>query len=267
MTAERTGVDLEIVEAGEPSAAHPAPLLFVHGAWNGAWVWERNFLPYFAERGFHAVALSLRGHGASPAPAGLHAATIADYADDVAAVAAQLGRAPVLIGHSMGGMVVQKYLQTRPAPAAVLLGSMPPRGGLAAGLRWARAHPWHFAKISLTGASLRYVNTPALARERFFSPDTPEQIVVDYAARLTEESRRVGASSVTARVRPHRVSAPMLVLGAEHDGATSAAEVRATARAYGSTAEFFAMGHAMMCEPDWAAVAGRIENWLTGRGL
>jgi hypothetical protein len=41
------------------------------------------------------------------------------------------------------------------------------------------------------------------------------------------------------------------------------AEVRATARAYRTDAEFFAdMGHNMMLEPGWAAVAERIDAWL-----
>ena len=47
---------------GEP---RPTPLLFVHGADCATWVWVRHFLPFFADRGYEAHALSLRGHGAS----------------------------------------------------------------------------------------------------------------------------------------------------------------------------------------------------------
>jgi pimeloyl-ACP methyl ester carboxylesterase len=47
---------------GEP---RPTPLLFVHGAYCAAWVWDRHFLPFFADRDYEAHALSLRGHGAS----------------------------------------------------------------------------------------------------------------------------------------------------------------------------------------------------------
>ena len=46
-----------------PNAA--PPLLFIHGANSGAWVWEQHFLGDMAERGFEAHALSLRGHGES----------------------------------------------------------------------------------------------------------------------------------------------------------------------------------------------------------
>jgi hypothetical protein len=44
--------------------------------------------------------------------------------------------------------------------------------------------------------------------------------------------------------------------------------VLATARAYHTEAEFFPdMGHNMMLEPGWAAVAERIHTWLVAQGL
>ncbi len=68
--------------------------------------------------------------------------------------------------------------------------------------------------------------------------------------------------------RPKRVTAPLLVLGAQDDNAHTAKEIRATARAYGTEAEFFPeMGHDMMLEPGWNAVAERIDTWLSARGL
>jgi len=69
------------------------------------------------------------------------------------------------------------------------------------------------------------------------------------------------------RVRTKQVTTPMLVLGADHDGFVSVAEVRATARAYQTEPEFFPMGHNMMLEPGWSDVAGRIHGWLETRNL
>jgi pimeloyl-ACP methyl ester carboxylesterase len=85
--------------------------------------------------------------------------------------------------------------------------------------------------------------------------------------------QRAGAESVRAamtdpivrRVRTRRVTTPILVLGAEHDGFVSVRNVRATARAYRTEPEFFPMGHNMMLEPGWADVAGRIRGWLEAR--
>ncbi|MEE6140194.1 hypothetical protein SKC41_28230 [Mycobacterium sp. 050128] len=65
-----------------------------------------------------------------------------------------------------------------------------------------------------------------------------------------------------------RVITPLLVLGAECDGCFSQDEMRKTARANGTEAEFFpGMGHIMMLEPGWQAVAERIDHWLTGQDL
>jgi pimeloyl-ACP methyl ester carboxylesterase len=69
------------------------------------------------------------------------------------------------------------------------------------------------------------------------------------------------------RVKPRRVTTPVLVLGALHDGFVSVGDVRATARAYATEPEFFDMGHNMMLEPGWADVAARIHAWLDKRDL
>src|SRR5262245_13015859 len=102
---------LEVVDKGSPTTEHPEPLLFVHGAWHAAWCWE-YFLDFFAERGYLALALSLRGHGGSATPKRLRGCSLADYVDDVESVAATLPAKPVVIGHSLDGFVVQKYLET-----------------------------------------------------------------------------------------------------------------------------------------------------------
>jgi pimeloyl-ACP methyl ester carboxylesterase len=255
---------LEVIDKGRVSESHPVPLLFVHGAWHAAWCWDEHFLGFFADKGYRALAVSLRGHGNSLTSKPLRACSVADYVKDISSVADSLPTAPVVIGHSMGGFFVQKYLETHDAPAAVLMASMPPQGNLGSSLRWIRQHPWHCAKMAITGKSLPYISTPELARERFFSGQTPDSHVVDYAARLQEESARVSIDCMVLSLRrPKCVTTPVLVLGADDDGAHTRKEVRATARAYRGEAEFFPnMGHNMMLEPGWVAVAQRIHTWL-----
>lgn len=260
---------LEVIEKGSVSEGHPVPLLFVHGAWHAAWCWDENFLSYFADKGYRAVALSFRGHGESPTDKPLRACSVADYVEDVHSVAQQLPSPPVIIGHSMGGLIVQKYLERYNAPAGVLMTSIPPQGNLGNALRWIRERPSDFVKMTVTGKALPYINPPQLARQRFFSTHTPEADVRKYAARLQEDSSRIGIDCLLLRLpRPKRVTAPMLVLGADEDGAHTRKEIIATARAYGTEAEFFPdMGHNMMLEPGWAAVAERIHTWCGTHGL
>ncbi len=255
---------LEVIEKGSASPGAP-PLLFVHGAWHGAWCWDEHFLDFFADRGFHALALSLRGHGSSPADKRLSRCSIADYVDDVASVARTLPSPPVVIGHSMGGLVAQKYLEANSAPAGVLLASIPPEGVPAATLRLFKRYPWPNAKALITGSTMAALDTPQRARHSMFSPGTPESVVLDCVNRFQQESRRALFIDAMFRnlPRPRRVNTPLLVLGAEHDGVFTFDEVHATARAYQTEAEIFpGIGHDMMLEPAWEIVARRIADWL-----
>ena len=259
---------LEVIDKGSASDAHPVPLLFVHGGWHGAWCWDDHFLNFFADAGYRAVAVSLRGHCTSPTPTPIHRISIADYIDDVRSVADDLGGAPVLIGHSLGGYVIQRYLEDRAAPAAVLVGSLPPRGVLGAALRVWRRRPWMTVHSFNDPTLVKFLRTQALARTYLFCKDTPEDVVESCWHRAGPESIRAAMKDpMFRRVKTERVTAPILVLGAVHDGFVSVGAVRATARAYRTEPEFFAMGHNMMLEPGWADVAERIRAWLDTRDL
>jgi pimeloyl-ACP methyl ester carboxylesterase len=107
-------------------------------------------------------------HGGSSASKPIRFVSLADYVEDVVTVAESMPIPPVVIGHSMGGSLVQKYLETHQAPAGVLLASTPPRGNPGFNMRWLKRHPWHFTTAAMTGKTLHRVNTPELAREKFF---------------------------------------------------------------------------------------------------
>jgi pimeloyl-ACP methyl ester carboxylesterase len=259
---------LELIDKGSCSDAHATPLLFVHGASLAAWCWDEHFLDFFADQGFRAVAVSLRGHGASALSKPLNSCSIADYVDDVRSAVGTLGSEPVLIGHSMGCFVVQKCLEKHRARAAVLMAPATPQGLRRTVMRMIRRHPWIFLRSSTFGNAADIFNTPALAREYLFCAHTPEPIVKSCAARMEPESARAGLDQMIRPPDARPVTAPLLVLGAQDDGSRTDGEVSATARTYQTDAEFFPnMGHNMMLEPGWQAVAERIDNWLAGQGL
>ncbi|ORV89328.1 alpha/beta hydrolase [Mycobacterium interjectum] len=260
---------LEVIDKGPAGDSQKPPLLFVHGAWHGAWCWDEHFLDFFAKRGYRSVAVSLRGHGKSPAPGSMRWCSMADFVDDVASVADGLPRRPVVIGHSMGGFVVQKYLETHDAPAAALLASVPPSGIARFFLHRFQRHPWLTARSLAMGKSLPSVGgTPELTRETFLCEAIPHADVARYTAQLNEEyvSRFVLEMLALNLPRPRKVGTPLLVLGAADDIVFTQREVRATAAAYHTEAEIFpTMAHDMMLEPGWEAVAERIHAWLQTR--
>ena len=259
---------LDVIDKGDATDEHPAPLLFVHGAWHAAWCWDEHFLDFFAGHGHRVVAPSLRGHGASPGA--LRGARIQDYVADVAEVAESLPRPPVVIGHSMGGFVVQHFLKRHHAAGAILLASIRPSGVLRVTGRIARRHPVQFAKVNAQMRLGPLVSTPALARELFFSPGMPEGEVAGFQRRLQDESYRAFldmlALDLVDTKRVHR--GPLLVLGAEHDAIVTPRETCSIATTYGTEAEIFPnLAHDMMLEPGWQAVAERVQRWLTAQSL
>lgn len=257
------------IQKDESHVTRDTPIVFVHGAWHGAWCWE-NFLPHFARAGYASYALSLRGHGSSEGREGLRWHSAAQgYVADVTQVVAELGRPPVLVGHSMGGYVVQKYLETHTAAAGVLMASVPVSGIKGFAIRATRRHPWLALKAQFTLNTRHLVGTRALAQEAFFSASVPAEEVARHFARLQPESFRTQLETLLFNLpKPQRVRTPMLVLAAADDTIFSVAEEQETARAYGTEVVVFpGMAHDMMLEPGWETVAQRIQSWLGQRGL
>ncbi len=262
-------MQLEIVKREPKQNPRPTPILFVHGAWHGAWCWAEHFLPYLAEHGYVSYALSLRGHGTSAGRERLRWTRIADYVADVARVASQLPQPPILVGHSMGGLIAQKYLETYSAPAAVLLASVPVSGVLRTTLRIALRHPLPFIKANLTWSLFPIIGASKLMREAFFGADMSAEQVNAYFARMQDESYLAFLDMLVFNLpRPSRVKTPLLVLGAAHDTIFYPSEIEETARAYNTRAEIFPnMAHDMMLEPGWQSVADHIIQWLQARKL
>jgi pimeloyl-ACP methyl ester carboxylesterase len=252
-----------------PFRSRPTPLLFVHGAWHGAWCWDEYFLPYFASQGYASYALSLRGHGASERPERFWRMRIADYVADLAAMAGQFDQPPVVIGHAMGGLVMQKYLETHSAPAAVLMAPVPVRGALGATLKVARRHPFRVLQANVSRSLYPVVRTPRLARELLLSPDTPDERAKALHARMQDEAYLAYLDMMALDLpRPRRVKTPLLVLGAGRDALFTPREVHATARAYRTEARIIPnMAHDMMLEPGWQDAAYSIMAWLRQQGI
>jgi pimeloyl-ACP methyl ester carboxylesterase len=258
---------LETITRTPRTQTHKTPLLFIHGMWHGAWCWDETFLPYFAEQGYQATALSLRGHAGSEGK--IFGNTIANYLSDVEQVAGQFETLPVVIGHSMGGFLAQKYLETHNAPVAVLLASNPHFGLWPTFLRIAAQRPLTILKVIGQLRLYPVVETPAAARWALFSKDMPEEQVLKYQAKLNDESFRMFVDLLgLSFAHPKRIKSPLLILGAQNDNAITPDQVHATARAYGLQAEIFPnMAHDMMVEKGWQSVAERILSWLKEKGI
>jgi pimeloyl-ACP methyl ester carboxylesterase len=260
---------LEVVSEKTKKKIHHTPILFAHGAWHGAWCYQKYFMPYFAQQGFDTYALNYRDHAGSE-KTGMRTNRIKDYVADLGQVIDKLPGKPILVAHSMGGHVAQKYLEEQQLPATVLLAPVPTVGVWWIMQYMLTRHPLAFLKANLTLSLYPVVNTPALSKELFFSPNIPEAEFQEYFSKIQDESYFAFWDMLCLNLpHPKRVKGtPILVLGAEHDGIFPRVQEERTARAYNSTAEFFpGMAHDMMVEKDWKKVANRIIAWLKEKGL
>ena len=255
---------IELLSQIPTKIMRPSPILFVHGAWHGAWCWEKYFMPYFAKQGFAAYALSLRGHAGSDGAPCLRRFRVKDYVEDVHRVASRLSRPPILVGHSLGGHVVQKYLEIYQSPAAVLMASVPVGGIVKMLKRLARNHPWLFFKVNFSFSLYPFISTRRMAREMLFSDDMKETDVDEYFPKLQDESYFCFLDMLAfAPIRPQRVKSPVLVMGAENDNVFYRRDIRKTGRAYNQKAIILAdTAHDIMLERNWRQAADIILSWL-----
>lgn len=241
-------------------------LVLIHGICVGAWVWQKHFAPFLAGSGYTVHALSLRGHGHSEGKKNLSRYTLADYTEDLSRTAHKF-ESPILIGHSLGGAVVQNFLRTGGnMRAAALLASVPPWGLALAAARMALTHPRLYAELArLQTFGLSTVN-PQIMREALFSADLPDAAFAEFEPLITDESRIIGAELQGFRPfapLPWQTKPPMFVLGGESDAFIPAGEVARTATYYGTTATLVpGLAHTVMLDTRWQDAAHPLLNWL-----
>lgn len=262
MNRSRFG-DLEVIAKAPKGEAHPLPILFVHGAYTAAWCWDEHFLSWFADAGYTCYALSLSGHGHSRDRRALDQYSISDYVNDVTEVIDVLPSPPLLVGHSMGGMVVQKYLERADAPGVVLMASVPPQGLWSSAVGMVMNKPALLQDLnSVMGGGQPH---PETLKEALFHQEIADEDFARFFRHFHPESHRA-IWDMTLFNLPHvslMADVPMLVLGAEHDQIIPPSLVNMTGTTYGVEVEIFPdMGHLMMLEPGWALVAQRIHDWI-----
>ncbi|MEC9342268.1 MAG: alpha/beta fold hydrolase [Pseudomonadota bacterium] len=257
---------LHIVRRDAARAADVPPVVFVHGAWHGAWCWEAHFLDHFAEAGFEVLAPDLRGHGKSAAVRAMRWNRIADYAEDVLAVVDGLEHKPVVIGHSMGGLVTQHVMKRAGGKlaGAGLLATVPWNGVWPATLKVALKHPLAFAEANLRWTLYPIVRTPDRAKELFLEAGVTRQEAEHFTAKLGDESY-LGYLDMLGLGLAWRFDPgiPVAVVGAERDFLFSPASQQATARAYGGTCHIVeGAPHDLMLASQWREAADRLIGWI-----
>lgn len=247
-------------------------IVMIHGMWGGRWYWE-NYKKYFEGKGYACVTPVLRHHdmdpGAAPDPR-LGNTSLLDYAADLETEIARLPGKPILMGHSMGGLLAQILGARGLAKALVLLTPASPAGILA--LRpsvvrsfWSAMTRWGFWR-----KSFRQTYEEAVYSMLHLLP--AEEQVRAYGKFVYESGRaafEIGFWLLDGRrasaVDEAKVTCPVLVISGKEDRITPAPVVRNVAHKYRTVSTYRELeGHAhwVVSEPGWQDITGLIAEWL-----
>jgi pimeloyl-ACP methyl ester carboxylesterase len=256
-------MNLELIPFGRPDKSRP-PLLLLHGAYCGAWVWEEHFIPHLAEEGWHGVALSLRGHGNSDGYTALDMWGLNDFTDDAELALDQLGGTAFVIGHSMGGAVAQLLAARRSLAGMALMVSVPPGGMVASAHQMWMFHPALTAQLGAVLSMGALGVDPNLMSHGLFSSQTSAAAQSQYLLRFQRESRRAALEVMMPQVvfRP-RHAPPTLVIGGDTDAFVPKSELLATASFWDAECHIVpGLPHGMCMDAMWRHAADPIVAWL-----
>jgi pimeloyl-ACP methyl ester carboxylesterase len=242
-------------------------VVMVHGAFCGGWAFEQ-FRDPFEVAGFEVIAPDLRGHQDGAQSSAVVGVSMSDYAADIARLCAEQPEPPVLLGHSMGGLVAQLAARRAPIQALVLLAPSPPWGVVGSSLEEAATA----FGVQMIGPFSSGALSPDRGLMRAYSLDRMGKAEREAAVeRLRPESAMAVRETLnwwldpfmTTSVGPGAIDAPALVISGQGDVVHSPATARSIANRIGADFKVMpGMSHWLVGEPGWDAVAATALNWL-----
>jgi pimeloyl-ACP methyl ester carboxylesterase len=250
--------------------AKRVPVVMIHGAFCGGWSFANWRDPYEA-RGFVVHTPTLRHHSSREEAARLlGGVSIREYCADIAALLGRFDSPPVVVGHSLGGLIAQMLAAQGRVRALILLAPLAPWG-------------------MVPSTPFEWMSMQALCWEGVFRnksiPPRPQIAEIHALERLPEESRVAIVNRLvpesglalfeamhwfldlhkTTFVEPRSVTCPILCIAGGRDRIVSATTVRRVARRYGGRARYELLrdhGHWLHGEPGWERIAAGSLNWL-----
>jgi pimeloyl-ACP methyl ester carboxylesterase len=239
----------------------------VHGAFCGGWVYDRFRKP-FETAGHTVLAPDLAGHEPGAKRQAVAGQSMSAFAGAVAALCSSQPEPPILIGHSLGGLVCQLAAAKADIGGLILLAPSPPWGIQGSSMEEAISAVSLFA-LGPYWAMAVDPDYPAARRYLFARlPRADRRATFD---RMTAESGRALWETLnwwldpfaTTMVTRASARAPVLAITGSLDAIHPSATVEATSRRLGGTTVTVpGMGHWLPGEPGWETVAETCLQWI-----
>jgi len=247
-------------------------IVMIHGMWGAAWIWE-NYKKFFEQKGYRCVTPTLRFHDMDPYETPnpqLGTTSLLDYAEDLEKEIHKLDTMPILMGHSMGGLLAQILGSRGLAKALILLNPASPHGILALKPSviksfWSTITTWGFWKKPMHQTFDEAVYSmmhllPAEEQKGAF-----DKFVYESGRASSEISFWLFDSNGAAKVDESKVTCPILVIAGAEDRIAPASVVQKVANKYKAVStykEFTNHAHWVMGEPGWQEIAEYTSDWL-----
>ncbi len=247
-------------------------IVFIHGMYMNSLCWE-HWITHFQARGYRCLAPDWPGRDLPiedlrknhPDPL-LGQLTLSRVVEHFADTIKTLDEKPIIIGHSMGGLVVQLLLQSELAAAAVAIDSAPPMGVFTTKWSFLKSNWPHITPFVSPSSPI------AMTFERFQYTFVNDYTLVEQRAAferyVVPESRRVPRESLTASVDFRKPHAPLLLVAGSADHIIPASLNKSNQAKYKSSTsvtdfkEFAGRTHFIVGQKNWEEVADYIITWL-----
>ena len=294
------------------------PILFLHGSFHGAWCWQEKYIPFFVEMGYPCIAYSWRGTGGTPAGDGIKKVKIVeDHCEDLQSLLDLLPSIllgddyddkeeedeeqdlrPIVISHSMGGIIVMKYLEemmmkkSNKKPNEIFSGiismcSVPPSGNGKSTIRVIRRSLIDAYRITVGFVLKKVITDESICRQCFFGgsggddsidmeDNISEEDIKRYQSYFERDSKATLDVTDLSKVLPSKnvdtntgrasfVSnlPPCLVIGATDDFIVDEISNMETANYYGiDEPVYIDSPHDVMLGPKWINGANTLKDWI-----
>lgn len=247
-------------------------IVLVHGMFVNNTSWA-SWKTYFEAKGYTVYTPANPGHDGAPAHlrANIHpelAQTgFEDVVMNVVKLIDTLPEKPIVVGHSMAGLVIQKLIELDKAVAGVSINGAPPKNVLA---------PFSTVKIVWPAVNFfkghtTYMGSRDWYNRAFFNTLSPAEAAKAYEAIAVPESRKIGQDTLTksfSKVDFNKPHQPLLFIAGEKDAIFPPALTRKIAGRYKDSnsvvdyKEFPGRSHYICGENGWEEIADYIIEWV-----
>jgi hypothetical protein len=310
------GTKAQVISSIPTTTQRKPPILFLHGSFHGAWCWQEKYIPFFVGMGYPCIAYSWRGTGGTPAGDGIKKVKIVeDHCEDLQSLLDSLPSIilgddyddreeeeqdlrPIVVSHSMGGIIVMKYLEEMMMKKSnkklneifsgiISMCSVPPSGNGKSTIRVIRRSFIDAYRITIGFVFKKVITDESICRQCFFGgsggddnidieDNISDEDIKRYQSYFERDSKATLDVTDLSKVLPSKnvdtntgrasfVSnlPPCLVIGATDDFIVDEISNMETANYYGiDEPVYIDSPHDVMLGPKWINGASTLKDWI-----